>query len=272
MFAVLHPVRVTVGYAIALVAVGTTLIVLGPRVQAAVIDHMSTNLHNLLHGHLGTLLGSAFVTSTGPIWIWLPGLTCLLAAAELLWRSRWLLLTFALGHIGATLIVAAGLAAAVWFGWTPISVARASDVGISYGAAAVLGTLAAAVPARWRPAWVGWWLAVGVVVVAVDRDFTDVGHIVALTLGMLLSTRFRRTVGWTPSRFVLLLIGVSFGYLMIVNTELTQLTAPVAGLVGAIGANWLVRVRQRRSFGSALPSDPCAVEQVTLQREPVLQD
>jgi len=55
-------VRVTVAYAVTLLLVATTLLVLGPRVQDRVVSHLSTNLHNLAHGHLGTLVGSAFVT------------------------------------------------------------------------------------------------------------------------------------------------------------------------------------------------------------------
>ncbi len=43
------------------------------------ISHASTNLHNLSHGHIGTLLVSAFVIDAGPIYVWLPGLMCLLA-------------------------------------------------------------------------------------------------------------------------------------------------------------------------------------------------
>lgn len=126
------------------------------------------------------MFGSAFVTAGGQIYVWLPGLVCLLALAELLWHSRRLVLAFALGHIGATLIVAVGLAAAIQFGWLPISVARASDVGISYGAVAVLGALTAAIPARWHPAWIGWWLAISLlVVVASGEDFTAAGHTIA---------------------------------------------------------------------------------------------
>ena len=112
------------------------------------VSQMSTNLHNLARGQFATLVGSAFVTSSGFIYVWLPGLICLLALAELFWRGGRLILAFGLGHVGATLIVAVGLAAAIRFGWLPISVARASDVGISYGAVAVLGALTVAIPAR----------------------------------------------------------------------------------------------------------------------------
>jgi hypothetical protein len=236
----LTSVRVTVGYAMILVTVATTLVALGPRVQDTVVSHMSTNLHNLVHGHLGTLIGSAFVTANGPVYVWLPGLFCLLAVAELLWRSSRLVATFLLGHIGATLIVAAGLATAIWLGWKPVSDTRATDVGISYGAVAVLGALTAAMPARWRPAWIGWWLAVAVVVVAAVRDFTSVGHLIALMIGMLLSTRFRSAATWTPIRFVLLVIGVSFGYLVLANAGPLLFLAPLVGLLGAAGAHWAV--------------------------------
>jgi hypothetical protein len=91
-------VRVTVGYGVMLVAVATVLLILGPRVEGAVISHMSTNLHNLAGGHFATLLGSVFVTSNGFIYVWLPGLICLLALAELFWRGGRLILAFGLGQ------------------------------------------------------------------------------------------------------------------------------------------------------------------------------
>jgi len=226
-------VRVTVAYAMVVTCVTTALLALGPQVQDRVIRHASTNLHNLSHGHIGTLLGSAFVMDAGPIYLWLPGLVCLLALAELLWRSGRLVVAFTVGHVGATLLVAVGLTAAVWLGWLPVSVSRATDVGMSYGAAAVLGALTAAIPARWRPAWIGWWLAVGVVVVAIGRDFTDVGHAVALVLGMLVSTRFGTPRPWTPPRFVLLGIAAVFGYLLLAPAGLSLWLATLCGLAVA---------------------------------------
>ena len=234
-------VRVTLSYAVILTSITIALLWLGPKVQDRVIRHTSTNLHNLSHGHFGTLVGSAFVVDAGPIYIWLPGLVCLLAVAELLWRSGRLLVTFAIGHIGATLLVAAGLLTAVEMGWLPWSVSLATDVGMSYGAAAVLGSLTAAIPRRWRPAWIGWSLAVGVAVVAVGRDFTDVGHAVALALGMLVSLRFSGPVGWTPARLVLLGVGGAFGYLVLASTGLVVATA--AGLAGAFVFEAVARVR-----------------------------
>jgi hypothetical protein len=246
MLSRLARVRITLGYALALVAVSAALVVLGPRVRAHVILLASTNLHNLAHGHLATLFGSALVTDAGPMWFWLPGLVCLLALAELIWRSGRLALVFVTGHVGATLLVAAGLTAAIEFGWLPLSIARASDVGVSYGAVAVLGALTAAVPHRWRPAWIGWWLPVGIASAALSADFTDVGHSIALVLGMLVSTRLPGPARWTPVRYVLLAGGTSFGFLMLAHGEWTTLFGAAAGVLGAVAASVITRSRMVR--------------------------
>ncbi len=241
-------IRITVAYAVILTGVTTALVLLGPRVQGRVISHASTNLHNLSHGRVGTLFVSAFVIDAGPIYVWLPGLMCVLAVAELLWRSRRLVVAFAVGHIGATLLVAVGLTAAVEIGWLSSDVSRATDVGMSYGASAVLGSLTVAIPRRWRPAWTGWWLAVAVAVVAVGRDFTDTGHALALALGMLVSTRFGRPAAWTPVRYLLLVVASAFGFLMLASAGPSLVLATGLGVVGALVAEVAVgRRRLRRS-------------------------
>jgi hypothetical protein len=223
--------RVTTVYAVALVAVSVTLTALGPHAREVVVTRMSTNLHNLARGHLSTLVGSAFIEG-GPVYAWLPGLVCLLALGELIWRSKGLLIAFALGHIGATLLVAVGLIAAVKVGWVPVSVARASDVGISYGAVGVLGALTASIPSRWRPIWIGWWLGSTVAVAwAADFDFTAVGHVLALLLGMGLSFRLRSMDCWSPLHVFLLVNSVVFGYFMVSGSSVM---APVGGLAGLL--------------------------------------
>ncbi|MEW2480136.1 rhomboid-like protein [Mycobacterium sp. NPDC049093] len=247
VFSSLLRVRVTLSYATALFVIASLLLILGPQTQDRVVGHLSTNLENLGRGHLGTLLGSAFVTAEGYTYLLLPGLVCLLALAELLWRGRRLIQAFALGHLGATLIVAAGLAAAIKLGWLPISVAHANDVGLSYGALAVLGTLTAAIPMRWRPAWIGGWVTTALVVAAAGADFTAIGHAVALILGILLSIRFRSDSHWTPPRLSLLAIGIGFGLLMLVGVSpsVTPIALP-AGIAAALLVTWA----QRRVAGS----------------------
>lgn len=243
--------RVTVAYGAILVCVNTTLLALGPALQDRVIRHASTNLHNLSHGHLGTLISSAFVVDAGPIAVWLPGLLCLLGLAELLWRSARLVVAFAVGHVGATVLVAIGLTAGVSWGWLPRTVARATDVGMSYGATAVLGALTPAIPRRWRALWVGWWLAVGAAVVAVGDDFTDVGHVVALVLGMVAATRFGRPAAWSPTRVAMLIVATSFGFLVLANSAPAMAAAGASGLLAVLAVVVAGRLGRR---GSAEPA------------------
>jgi len=239
-FSRLARLRVTVAYGAILVCVNTTLLTLRPALQDQVIRHASTNLHNLSRGHLGTLFSSAFVVDASPVALWLPGLLCLLGLAEVLWRSARLAVAFVVGHVGATLLVAIGLTAGVSWGWLPGTVTRATDVGMSYGAMAVLGALTPAIPRRWRPIWMSWWLAVGFAAVAVDRDFTDVGHAVALVLGMLVATRFGMPGPWTPLRVALLVIGSTFGFFVV--AEPFGAFAAACGLAGALLAALLSRL------------------------------
>jgi hypothetical protein len=215
-------------------------------VREQVVRLASTNLHNLAHGHLGTLFGSALVADTGPIWFWLPGLVCLLALAELIWRSGRLAMVFVTGHIGATLLVAVGLTAAIEFGWLPLSISRASDVGMSYGAVAVLGALTAAIPRRWRPAWIGWWAPAGIAAGIAASDFTDVGHAVALVLGMLVATRLGGPARWTRVRCVLLSVAAGFGFLLLAHTASAALAGATVGALGALAAEGISRSRMAR--------------------------
>lgn len=243
--------RVTSTYTVILLTVHAGLAALGPHARHVAVTRMSTNLHNLARGHLGTLIGSAFVDEGGGLFLWLPGFVCLLALGELLWRSMGLLITFAIGHIGATLIVAVGLVAAVQTGWLPFSVARASDVGISYGAVCVLGALTASIPARWRPVWAGWWLGTAALAaVGADFDFTAAGHVVALMLGLGLSFWLRATTPWTSLHLALLVVGTMFGYFLVSGPSVL---APCGGLAGALAAWAATRHR--------LPAGPPAVDQ-----------
>jgi hypothetical protein len=243
-------VRVTAAYAAVLVAVSLGLTALGPHAREAVVSRMSTNLHNLGRGRLSTLIGSAFVDDGGEVYVWLPGLVCLLALGELIWRGKGLVIAFAVGHIGATVIVAAGLVVALEAGWLPFSVARATDVGVSYGAVCVLGALTASIPSTWRPAWIWWWLGIALLA-ASGADFTAVGHILALLLGIGLSRRLPTTAGWAPVRVALLVVGAAFGYFML-SGGLSG--APAAGLAGAVIASVVDRLARSRDDRDHVPA------------------
>jgi hypothetical protein len=246
-------VRITLGYAAVLIGVSLALADLRPRARAHVIAQASTNLHNLAQGHLATLLESGFVTDAGPMYFWLPCFVCLLALAELIWRSGRLAIVFITGHIGATLLVAVGLTAAIEFHWLPLSVARASDVGVSYGAVAVLGALASAIPQRLRPAWIGFWVPVGLAAAVLGEDFTDVGHAIALMLGMLVATRLDGPARWTKVRCALLAVSAVFGFFLLAHGAWSTVGALAVGAVGALVAVVFTRSRAERHPADLAP-------------------
>jgi hypothetical protein len=248
-------VQFTVAYVAVLFAVSCAILVLGPHAHDELVQRASTNLHNLARGHLATLLGSAFVVDAGPLYFWLPFLTCLLALAELHLRTIRLIVAFLVGHIGATLAVAAALAAAVEFGWLPLSISRAPDVGMSYGALAVLGALTAAIPRRWRPAWIGWWISAGVAAAIIGADFTDAGHTVAVILGVLVSARFRQPIHWTPALLLMLVASSGFGFLVLAHHWGTMAAAPVFGALGAFAAYKIAQLSRARGSQPASTAD-----------------
>jgi hypothetical protein len=267
IFSRLARVRFTIGYVAILLAISCVILALGPHAHDVLVQRASTNLHNLARGHLGTLLGSALVVDAGPLYFWLPFLTCLLALAELHLRTIRLVVAFLVGHIGATLVVAAALAAAVEFGWLPISVARASDVGMSYGALAVLGAMTAAIPERWRPAWIGWWVSAGLASAIIGADFTDAGHTIAVILGVLVSARFRQPIRWTPVLCLMLAASSGFGFLVLAHHWGTMAAAPVCGAFGAFVA---YKIAQLRTARNSLPASAPADEDLLTGPQPVM--
>lgn len=239
--------RFTLSYAVLVSAVTAAMVRMDPAMHDALIRHASTNLHNLSRGRFGTLISSAFVVDAGPIYLWLPGLVCLLLVAELMLGGSRTALTFATGHVGATLLVAAGLVAAVKLDWLSASIARASDVGMSYGAMAVVGVLTAALPIRWRAAWIGFWCAAAVVVVTGGGGFTDIGHAVALFLGMVVSTRLRPRTHWSPPTVALLCVGAAFAFLMLADGLVGVVEGAAWGTAGAVAAAGVERGAARLS-------------------------
>ncbi len=186
----LHNVRripLTLTYVAIVGSLSVLISVLGASTETTIIERASTNLHNLTHGHLATLIGSAFLTGGGPDWILVPLLAGLLAGAELLGGSRRLIGVFAVGHIGATLAVAAGLLIGVSSGWLSTTVAHAQDVGVSYGCAALLGAMTTLLPMRWRPTWSFSLIVAATIGVTLAHTFTSTGHLIALCIGLTIA-------------------------------------------------------------------------------------
>lgn len=177
---------VTVAYVAAVTATTAVLASLGDRLDDRVLLAVSTNLHQLGHVPLRVLVASAFWLGSGwwdlLAWTALFGLVVL--PVELRLGSRRTLLAFAAGHVGATLLVAAGLWIGLRLDVIDPAVAHAKDVGASYGFLAVAAVAAYLVPPRLRPGYLALLCGYVVLGVATSGTFTDYGHLTATAIGL----------------------------------------------------------------------------------------
>ncbi|MGW4353712.1 rhomboid-like protein [Nocardia sp. NPDC004582] len=176
----------TYSYVGVLMAVAVALTMVSAPRETRILLHASTNLHNLTNGRFATLFSSAFLVGEGAATVFfiVPMLACLLALAERRFGAVKLVHTFFVGHIGATVLVALGLWVAVQSQLIPGSIAMAQDVGVSYGSMTVVGALVAVLPPHRRWVWAGTWLSFALGGVVLWHTFTNVGHFLALCLGL----------------------------------------------------------------------------------------
>lgn len=174
-------------YAMAVLGIFGLTRLLPARDRVAFTLSASTNLDNLVSVPLRVLAASAFVVPTGRGLLILFPLVVVLALAQRRFGRLRTVCAFALGHVGATLVVAAMLVVGVEQGWVDASVAHATDVGVSYGLVCVAGLLAVALVPRWRRIYAASSLIVLSFSLVLDPDFTAVGHLVALSTGLVLA-------------------------------------------------------------------------------------
>lgn len=145
----------------------------------------STTLGNLAAEPFRVLVSSAFWLADPFQLVVLAGAIPLLVLAERRLGTRRWLAAFVLGHVGATLLVAAGLLASVTAGLVSAGAVPSVDVGFSYGACAVM---AAVIPRlrRGERDLVGTVLALALLVDAGSGQAlgTVVGHLSATMLGL----------------------------------------------------------------------------------------
>ena len=160
------------------------LVGLSDRLADRLLLAQSTNLHHLGNDPVRVLVGSAF---------WAPGrydlvlsavlFTIVLAPVERRIGSKRTIGLFAIGHVGATLLTAAGLWIALRFDAVERSVVNARDVGTSYGffavAAAMTVLLAEDLRGPYAAALTGYLATTAVLA----GSFGDYGHLAAMVLG-----------------------------------------------------------------------------------------
>jgi hypothetical protein len=175
---------VGVAYALLVLVVALAVFTQPHGAAARAVLDSSTNLHNLRTQPLSVLLLSAFVLeSPWSLWV-LPVLVVVFGAAQ-----RWVgrvatVLVAVMGHVFATVFVALVVNAGIAHHQLSRRVVDEPDVGVSYGLAALAGLLAFRLPARWRVRVVLAATAVLLVVLALSQTFTDLGHLVAWSIGV----------------------------------------------------------------------------------------
>ena len=174
----------TSAYLLVLVVTTWVLQTSSSRIANTLLLNESTNLHHLARDPIRVLVGSAFWLPAGwQVLLWAPLFALVLAPVERRLGSGRTTLVFAAGHVGATLLTAAGLWVALRVDLVERSVVNARDVGSSYGFFAVAALMTAFVDRRLRRAYAAALVVVAVALLAASLSFTDVGHVLAMGVG-----------------------------------------------------------------------------------------
>jgi hypothetical protein len=170
-----------------IIAVTSIVVVIAPdRVEHVLLHRNSSNIHQLDKYPVRALLSSAF-------WIENPASLALYAVLFELFHApveRWLgtlrwLTIVAAAHIVATLVSQKVLLMAIQNHRAPRSMTHVVDIGVSYGLAAAVGVLTYRLPGPWKWIYLAGAVAFFAVPLATGGTFTDLGHAIALAVGLL---------------------------------------------------------------------------------------
>ena len=145
----------------------------------------STNLRQLARDPIRVLVASAFwLETTWQLLAWALLVLVIVVPLERRLGSGRTIGVLATGHIGATLLTAAGLWLALRADAVEHSVTNAKDVGPSYAFFAAAGCLAFLLERRLRLWAVAALAGYAVLMVVVSTTFTDFGHLLAIAIGL----------------------------------------------------------------------------------------
>jgi hypothetical protein len=148
------------------------------------LQKQSTNLHHLATDPIRVLLESLLWIDGQYWWPYLVVFTVFLAPAERwLGHLRWLVVGL-ICHIGATYLSEAYLYWTIQEAQASPRLIDARDIGVSYFVVGIVGVLAYRIAPPWRWGYLAAAILVFGVVLAVRADFTQLGHLCALLLGL----------------------------------------------------------------------------------------
>jgi tRNA(Arg) A34 adenosine deaminase TadA len=192
-------------YAWLVVLMATTLVQhsLSAGVLRTLLQSTSTNLHHLASDPVRVLVNSLLWIDGSYWWPYVLIFTMFLAPAERwLGHLRWLVVGLTC-HIGATALSEGFLYWRIQAAHASPRLVDARDVGVSYFVVGIAGVLFYRIPRRWRWVYLGALVVIAVGALAVRTNFTSVGHLCALLLGLAcypLTLGLRRPVAdYTPA-------------------------------------------------------------------------
>jgi hypothetical protein len=183
--AYLRSAPVTCAYLFVLVVTTWVLATSSNRVANRLLLERSTNLHQLGRDPVRVLVASAFwLPSTWQLALWAAAMLVVIAPLERRIGAGRTVAVLVAGHVGATLLTAAGLWLAVRSDAVEHSVVDAKDVGASYAVLAAAAALAYVLDRPLRVPYGAALVALGVGVVSVSPDFTNFGHLLSILVGL----------------------------------------------------------------------------------------
>jgi hypothetical protein len=176
--------QATVAYTAILVATNLVLDGSSPRLNQAILESASTNLHQLHVHPVNVLITSAlFVTGWDQLLEFAVVALLILSPLEQRIGTVRTIAGFAVGHIGASIAVAFGLNYAVHAGAVSPSIVRTVDVGVSYGTLCLVAAFAYLLVFRSRAVVLVGLFLYELVALIVDNSYTQWGHMISLVLG-----------------------------------------------------------------------------------------
>ncbi|WP_046777605.1 rhomboid-like protein [Streptomyces yangpuensis] len=170
-----------------IIAVTSIIVAIAPdQLDRVLLHRNSSNIHQLVQHPVRALISSAF-------WIANPASLALYAVLFEVFHApveRWLgtlrwLVIVATAHVVATLISQKVLLTAIQDHRAPRSMTHVVDIGVSYGLAASIGVLTYRLPSPWRWFYLAGAVAFFGIPLATGGTFTDLGHAIALAVGLL---------------------------------------------------------------------------------------
>ncbi|MFC9582756.1 rhomboid-like protein [Streptomyces yangpuensis] len=170
-----------------IIAVTSIIVAIAPdQLDRVLLHRNSSNIHQLVQHPVRALISSAF-------WIANPASLALYALLFEVFHApveRWLgtlrwFLIVATAHVVATLISQKVLLTAIQDHRAPRSMTHVVDIGVSYGLAASIGVLTYRLPSPWRWLYLAGAVAFFGIPLATGGTFTDLGHAIALAVGLL---------------------------------------------------------------------------------------